>query len=717
MDATLPPERRLDWQSLPRAAQLYVMVVIAAGACAVVALWPREWPPVGTFLTLVAASCLLSVWKVNLPLPLSSGSTLSVSYAADFAALLLVGPRAALLVALAGAYAQCTISVKRPYPVYRTAFSLSAEAITMAATSATYAALGGRIAPADFASLPTPLAGAIAAYFIVNTLLVAGAIALSSRRTITQIWLDDFVWSGASFMVAGSAGACAAVLTTRGQIWTTFLLAMPVYVVYRSYSLAVARFDEQRRHVEETTRLHDEAVRALRHARESEQALAEEKARLSVVLGSIGDGVIATDLDGTILVMNAAAQVMTGWVGKDATGRPLASVFQDVDPETRRRCDADARFLAESSGRTASRRFAILVARDLSERPIEECAAPLRDATGQTIGLVVAFRDITATLRVQEERARADRLASLGLLAGGIAHDFNNVLMAIMGNISMARTTTETGSPIGGALAEAERACVRARQITWQLQTFAKGGVPHKKPVALARVLEEAASLALRRSNVTWTSEVAADLWTIDADECQLVQVFMNVLINARQAMPHGGPIVIRAENVFELTERSQHALRLEPGRYVRVSVVDTGIGIPRENQSRIFDPYFGTKQRGSGLGLATAHSIVKNHGGFVSVESQPGRGTTMTIHFPASRAEAQARRAPGDRVERPRPAVRARHGRRALGPRARRQHAGLPRLLRRGGRDGKGRDRAVRRRARHRASVRRRHARSCRAR
>jgi len=114
------------------------------------------------------------------------------------------------------------------------------------------------------------------------------------------------------------------------------------------------------------------------------------------------------------------------------------------------------------------------------------------------------------------------------------------------------------------------------------------------------------------------------------------------VLINAQQAMPHGGVITMRAENVFELTERSQHALRLEPGPYVRVSVVDAGIGIPREHLSRIFDPYFGTKQRGSGLGLATAHSIVKNHGGFVSVESEPGRGTTMTIHFPAVRAEAR---------------------------------------------------------------------------
>ena len=630
---------RLGWHSLPPAAQLYVMIVVAAGACTAVAFAPHSRPPAGPFLALVAIACVMSTWKVNLPIPLSSGSTLSMSYAADLAALLLVGPRQAMFVALAGAYTQCTSNVKRSYPLYRTAFSLAAEAITMGATSAAYEALGGSTAPTEFAALPKPLVGAIAAYFVVNTSLVAGAIGLSSRRPIVQIWIDDFLWSGASFMVAGSAGACAAVLAARGQIWTSFLLAMPTYVVYRSYSLFVARLDEERRHLQETTRLHEEAVRALRHAQESEQALAEEKARLVVVLGSIGDGVIATDLDGTVLLMNAAAAAMTGWPCGEAIGRPLAIVFQTADPETRKRFETETLLLRDSSSPAASRRPATLIARDLSERRIEECAAPLRDGGEQTIGLVVAFRDITDALRVQEERARADRLASLGLLAGGIAHDFNNVLMAIMGNISMARAAT--GTMNGGALADAEQACVRARQITWQLQTFAKGGVPLKKPVALKRVLEESATLALRGSNAACDFDVPDDLWTIEADECQLVQVFMNVLLNAQQAMPHGGTITVRAENVFELTERSQHTLRVGPGPYVRVAVVDAGIGIPRDHLSRIFDPYFGTKQRGSGLGLATAHSIVKHHGGFIGVESEQGRGTTMTIHFPAALAAA----------------------------------------------------------------------------
>src|SRR6185295_5787621 len=162
------PER-LEWHALPRVAQLYVVAVIAAGVGAVIALFPREWPPAALFGALVLASCLTSIWKVNLPIPLSSGSTLSVSYAADLTALLLLGPRYALLVALAGAWTQCTFNVKRSYPFYRTAFSVAAEAITMAVTGWAYVALGGRVAPLDFEAIAKPLVGAIAAYFVVNT--------------------------------------------------------------------------------------------------------------------------------------------------------------------------------------------------------------------------------------------------------------------------------------------------------------------------------------------------------------------------------------------------------------------------------------------------------------------------------------------------------------------------------------------------------------------
>jgi CheY-like chemotaxis protein len=238
-----------------------------------------------------------------------------------------------------------------------------------------------------------------------------------------------------------------------------------------------------------------------------------------------------------------------------------------------------------------------------------------------------------------EERARANKLSALGLLAGGMANDFNNILTSIIGNISLARTTMpETDA--AGALTDAQRACIRARHLTWQLLTFSKGGIPTRKKVTLAHVLADSVATALRGSNLHHTLDIAEDLSAVDADEAQLVQVFTNILLNAREATPQGGSIAIRASNAVETDDRLEHALPVAPGRYVRVSVTDTGAGIPPEHLAKIFDPYFTTKAGGSGLGLATTHSIVKNHGGFVTVESQPGCGTTMVISVPATAVE-----------------------------------------------------------------------------
>jgi CheY-like chemotaxis protein len=209
--------------------------------------------------------------------------------------------------------------------------------------------------------------------------------------------------------------------------------------------------------------------------------------------------------------------------------------------------------------------------------------------------------------------------------------------MAIMGNVSMARVSMPSTGTEALALAEAEKACVHARQLTWQLLTFSKGGVPTKKTVSLARIVQDCASLALRGSAVTCTVDLDPDVWAVHADAAQLTQVFCNLLINAQQAMPAGGVIKIRAVNSIETVKRFEYALPVDPGPYVRVSITDTGIGIPDENLGSIFDPYFSTKQKGSGLGLATSHSIIKNHGGFVAVESKLGGGTTFHVCLPGA--------------------------------------------------------------------------------
>src|SRR5262249_33905667 len=198
-----PDTRGVTDQSFPRSAKVYVAAVIVLGASVLVALVPVAYPRPWLFGFLLLASCLTSAWKVNLPIPLASSSTLSVSYAADLMALLLLGPRAAVFIASAGAWTQCTFRVKRRYPLYRTVFSIAAEAVTMGATGLSYVALHGPFSPISFDGMTGPLLAAMSSYFLVNTGLIAGAVGLSASRPVWAVWRDEFLWSGASFMIAG----------------------------------------------------------------------------------------------------------------------------------------------------------------------------------------------------------------------------------------------------------------------------------------------------------------------------------------------------------------------------------------------------------------------------------------------------------------------------------------------------------------------------------
>ena len=288
LDEVKPTARSLGWGTLPRVAQLYVGVVILAGAYALVQLFPRTFPDPLLFAFLLGAACITSVWKVNLPIPLASGSTLSVSSAADLMALLLLGPEQAIVVAVAGVWMQSAFKTKVPhYPAYRTLFNMGAEAITMAATGAVYAALGGQREPTELSLVAKPLVGAIGIYFFVNTGLVAAAISLTSERRWWKVWRDDFLWSSASFMVAGTAGAAAAMVIARGEHWKAVLMLAPVYLTYRTYQVFVGRLEDQRRHTAETQRLHQKTVDALMLARRAEHALAAEKERLAATVSEL----------------------------------------------------------------------------------------------------------------------------------------------------------------------------------------------------------------------------------------------------------------------------------------------------------------------------------------------------------------------------------------------------------------------------------------------
>ncbi len=240
--------------------------------------------------------------------------------------------------------------------------------------------------------------------------------------------------------------------------------------------------------------------------------------------------------------------------------------------------------------------------------------------------------DITERKRMEAEHYKIDKLESLGIMAGGIAHDFNNVLMTILGNISLAALD---GAPadIADRLKNAEKGCQQAMVLAKQLLTFAKGGVPIKEPHRVADILEEAAGLALSGSKSRYEFACPENLWNVQVDRGQIHQVFSNLLINSDQAMPLGGVVSIRAENV---EYEDSAASPLPGGRYVLVTLTDQGVGIPAGQLGKIFDPYFTTKQKGNGLGLATAYSIVTQHGGLISVASTLGAGTTFRVYLPA---------------------------------------------------------------------------------
>ncbi len=366
--------------------------------------------------------------------------------------------------------------------------------------------------------------------------------------------------------------------------------------------------------------------------RQAQQTIEENEARYNAIVEHSYNLIIETSVDGIFIYVSQNHKDILGYEPDDLIGR---SIFEYIHNDDKlaviNQCIAGLHNF-ESSGHITFR----YLHKDGTWRWLESSGQPFKTASGE-INAVITSRDITDRKQMEQEMLKSQKLESLGILAGGIAHDFNNLLTTIIGNVSLAKIC---GDPeeVQEILGDVEAASSRAKDLTDQLLTFAKGGVPVKKTYSIKNILEESTEFVLRGSNIKYEISVEEGIQNVNVDQGQINQVLNNLIINSKQAMPDGGIITIEAKNK-QLDDNNNLGLR--PGDYIELNVADEGVGIDVEVMHKIFDPYFTTKPDGNGLGLATTYSIIKNHDGNISVESEPNVGTTFHIYLPATDSES----------------------------------------------------------------------------
>jgi PAS domain S-box-containing protein len=385
--------------------------------------------------------------------------------------------------------------------------------------------------------------------------------------------------------------------------------------------------------------------------RDAELALASEKERLAVTLGTMTEGVITMDARGRVLFVNKAAADLLQWSAPDTVGRDVSEVCRLLNSENGVETNLPVKEIVAGGALAELPPQTLLKGRADRKRLVEGRLAPVADAKSKRVGAVFVLRDVTDRHRMEEQLQNAAKMESVGLLAGGLAHDFNNILTAVLSNLTLLQLDLAGMPDAEQVLAEAVKATKRAGELTLQLLTFAKGGDPIRAAVHLHEVIREAATFANRGTRVGMEFDLPGDLRAANVDKGQISQVIQNLVLNSVQAMPEGGTIRIGAEN--EQVAENSHP-PLSGGDYIRVTVKDTGKGIAPEHIGKIFDPYFTTKVHGHGLGLATAFSIIRKHQGHIEVASEAGAGSTFTFWLPAaSTVQAEPpREVPLDGVE-----------------------------------------------------------------
>lgn len=380
-------------------------------------------------------------------------------------------------------------------------------------------------------------------------------------------------------------------------------------------------------------------TRDVTERKQAEEQILQSEKFIRSILDTVDEGFIVIDRDYRILTANKAYCSQVGGSDEKILGSHCYEISHKLDRpcfEEGEDCAVRGAF-ASGIAHSSLHRHADANGNVLY---VETKAFPIKDDSGTVNSVIETINNITEKYLLEEERLKTQKLESIGMLAGGIAHDFNNLLQGVFGYISMAKISLDQREKARSMLEQAEEALHMSVNLTTQLLTFSKGGTPVKKLIRLGPAVENAVKFALSGSHTDYRLDLAPDLWQVEADSGQLAQVIQNIVLNAHEAMAGRGTVTISVKNV-DIPSKTSLGLP-EGGRFVRIDVEDSGSGIPGQNLTKIFDPYFTTKKKGSGLGLATSYSIIRNHGGIIEVKSELNRGTTFTIHLPAATAVEQ---------------------------------------------------------------------------
>ena len=586
-------------RDLPPRARWYILFVIVLGALLFVALAPRAtFTPLLPLLVLVLLSSLTSAFKIQFPI--ASGSNMSVSYVVDIAALILRGPHASMVVGAAGGWSQTTLNTRTRNPVYRTLFNMAILVITVQAAGQVFERLGGS-ASAEPGALILPLAGMALTYFFVNTIPIAIAIALTTSQRPFRIWTTDFASSAPSYLL-GAAAAAALIKVTQSSGWglTAVLTAAPLYLTYRMY-----------------------------------RAGAESEARQGTILEAAHDAIVTIDGQMNIREFNPAAERMFGRKRNDILGRSAELLLPDT---SRAQVMGGLReYLNTGGGMLAGHQVEMAGLRpDGTEFPLELTVS--RTAADSRTVVTCFARDITERRALEEQLRQSQKLEAIGRLAGGVAHDFNNILMSIMGSADLLLMDVPDGAARDEA-AEIKQAVERGAGLTRQLLAFSRRQASNPRLISLGDVVGGMEKMIRRliETDVDFEMVRPQQMIGVRADPGQIEQVVLNLVVNARDAMPEGGRVRVTVEEVTVDEDAAVALVEGKPGRYARLSVADTGTGIDDATRARLFEPFFTTKEqgKGTGLGLSIVYGIVRQSGGSISVVSEPGKGATFVVYLP----------------------------------------------------------------------------------